>query len=76
MLLEPDISMILKEANMDKDTRKRFSCAMKPSPFSIKKEVYKNTVSDNSDDEPKSTPRPKNTKTNLAKNFSSVSAQA
>ncbi len=33
MLLEPDISMILKEAKRDEDTRARFSRAKKPSWF-------------------------------------------
>ncbi len=52
MLLKPDIPMILKEKNMDENTRKRFSCAKKPSKFSITKMDYKNTVSEEADDEP------------------------
>jgi hypothetical protein len=52
MLLKPDIPMILKEENMDEDTRERFSCAKKPSKFSITKMDYKNTVSEEADDEP------------------------
>jgi hypothetical protein len=52
MLLKLDIPMILKEENMDKDTRERFSGAKKPSKFSITKMDYKNTVSEEADDEP------------------------
>jgi hypothetical protein len=52
MLLKPDIPMVLKEENMDEDTCKRFSCAKKPSKFSITKINYKNTVSEEADDEP------------------------
>ena len=52
MLLKPDIPMILKEENMDEDTRERFSCAKKPSEFSITKMDYKNTESEEADDEP------------------------
>jgi hypothetical protein len=52
MLLKPDIPMILKEENMDEDTRERFSCVKKPSKFSITKMDYKNTVSEEADDEP------------------------
>jgi hypothetical protein len=52
MLLKPDIPMILKEENMDEDTCKRFSRAKKPSKFSITKMDYKNTVSEEADDEP------------------------
>ncbi len=52
MLLKPDIPMILKEENMDEDKRERFSCAKKPSEFSITDMYYKNTVSEEADDEP------------------------
>ncbi len=52
MLLKPDIPMILKEENMDKDTRERFSCVKKPSEFSITKMDYKNTESEETDNEP------------------------
>jgi hypothetical protein len=44
--------MILKKENMDEDTRKRFCCAKKPSEFSITKMDYKNTESEEADDEP------------------------
>ncbi len=52
MLLKPDITMILKGENMDEDTRKRFSHAKKPSEFSITKMDYKNTESEEADNEP------------------------
>ncbi len=51
MLLKPDIPMILKEENMDEDKRERFSRAKKPSEFSITKIDYKNTESEEADDE-------------------------
>jgi hypothetical protein len=52
MLLKSDIPLILKEENIDEDTRERFSCAKKPSEFSITEMDYKNTVSEEADDEP------------------------
>ncbi len=74
MLLKPDIPMILKEENMDKDTRERFSRAKKPSEFSITEMDYKNTESEEADDNLHSTPHPINIKTKLTKNFSKTSA--
>ena len=66
MLLKPDIPMILKEENMDEDTRERFSRAKKPSKFSITKMDYKNTVSEEADNEPtfNTSPNKHNNKTN------------
>ncbi len=72
MLLKPDISIILKEENMDEDTRERFSRAKKPSEFSITKmdlqSLKRLTMNLHS------TPHPINTKTKLTKNFSKTSA--
>ncbi len=66
--------MILKEENMDEDTRERFSSAKKPSEFSITKMDYKNTESERLMMNLHSTPHPINTKTKLTKNFSKTSA--
>ncbi len=52
MLLKPDIPMILKEENMDEDTHERFSRAKKPSELSITKMDYRNTESEEADNEP------------------------
>ncbi len=66
MLLKPDIPIILKEENMDEDTRERFSRAKKPSEFSITKMDYKNTESEEADNEPtfNTSPDKYNNKTN------------
>ena len=52
MLLKPDIPMILKGENINEDTRERSSHAKKPSKFSITEMDYKNTVSEEADNEP------------------------
>ena len=50
---KPELKELDKlEENMDEDTRERFSRAKKPSEFSITKMDYKNTVSEEADDEP------------------------
>jgi hypothetical protein len=58
--------MILKEENMDEDTPKRFSRAKKSSEFSITEMDYKNTESEEADDEPtfNTSPNKHNNKTN------------
>ncbi len=66
MPLKPNIPMILKEENIDEDTRERFSRAKKPSEFSIIKMDYRNTESEEADDEPtfNSSPNKHKNKTN------------
>jgi hypothetical protein len=77
MLFKPDIPMILKEENMDEDTRERFSRAKKPSEFSITEMDYKNTVSEEADNEPtfNTSPNKHKSKTNeeLLQNISTGS---
>ena len=74
MLLKPDIPMILKEENIDEDTCKRFSCVKKQSEFSITKMDYKNTESEEADNEPTFNTSPNKHKNKLTKNFSKTSA--